>query len=411
MGDSVSIVLVGVGGYGALYLEALMREPADRRARLVGVVDPHMPQSALVGELRARGVPEYPDLAAFFARERADLAVISSPIHRHCEQTCGALEHGAHVLCEKPAAATVQDVDRMIRAREKAGRLVAVGYQWSFCTAIQSLKRDIAAGMYGAARRLKTLCLWPRDESYYRRNQWAGRQRDDAGAWVLDSPLNNAMAHDLHNLLYLLGPGVERSAQPVEVVAELYQANAIENFDTAAVRIHADAGANAEVEILFYGSHAVGEDFGPVFSLEFDGGSVEYAGGGTPIVGRRAGAAEKVYGSPHDEPQVRKLWTCVAAAAEGGEVPCGLEAARSQTVCMNGAQDSVERVVDIPMGLVRVEPRAAGRLTWVPGLAETWQRCYGAGALPSEMGVPWARAGRRVELAQYQYFPSAGAGG
>jgi len=84
------------------------------------------------------------------------------------------------------------------------------------------LKRDLLDGRYGRPLRLATLCAWPRDRAYYRRNSWAGRLRDgDSGAWVLDSPANNAMAHFLHNALFLLGPAMTHSALPAAVTAEL----------------------------------------------------------------------------------------------------------------------------------------------------------------------------------------------
>ena len=129
---------------------------------------------------------------------------------------------------------------------------MAVGYQWSFSPAVQALKDDIRSGLFGAARKLKCLYLWPRDEGYYARNDWAGKRKDAEGAWVLDSPVQNAMAHDLHNMFYVLGKTRETSARPAEVEAELYRANAIENFDTAAARIRTEEG----VEILFFVSHA-----------------------------------------------------------------------------------------------------------------------------------------------------------
>ena len=44
------------------------------------------------------------------------------------------------------------------RCRKK---IVAIGYQWSFSDAIQKLKADVIAGIFGKPRRLKTLVLWP----------------------------------------------------------------------------------------------------------------------------------------------------------------------------------------------------------------------------------------------------------
>lgn len=401
MAGPVSVVLSGLDGYGQVYLAGLLDEPRNIPFRLVAGVDPAPQNCARLSDLEARGVPIYRSLQQFYRSNGADLAVLSAPIHQHCRQTCLALAHGSHVLCEKPAAATVQEVDRMIRARERAGKMVAIGYQWSFSTAIQRLKRDILGGVFGAARRLRSLCLWPRDEVYYRRNNWAGQQRTARGAWVLDSPVNNAMAHDLHNMLYVLGPSSDRSAQPAHIVAELYRANEIENFDTAALRVQTDNGA----EILFYGSHAVAEDFGPQFSFEFERATVTYTTGCEPIVARFADGSSRSYGGPNDEPQVTKLWTCLASLVGGGTVPCGLEAARAQTVCANGAQDAAGAPTDFSPELRRVNGKAPRRLTWVVGLAEKLRDCYDAGALPSELGADWAASGRGVDLRGYLRFP------
>jgi predicted dehydrogenase len=399
--EPVSIVLAGLGGYGEVYLAALLEQRNDARFRLVAGVDPAPRNCARLAELHARGVPIYRSLQQFYRCGRADLAVLSSPIHRHCSQTCLALSQASHVLCEKPAAATVQDVDRMIRARDRAGRQVAIGYQWSFSMPIQRLKRDILAGHFGAPRRLKSLCLWPRDEVYYHRNNWAGRLRDARGAWVLDSPVHNAMAHDLHNMLYLLGPRVDASAQPVDIVAELYRANAIENFDTAALRVHTDSGA----ELFFYGSHAIAEDSGPDFCFEFERASVTYTTGQSPIRARLSDGTHRDYGGPNDEPQVTKLWTCLTSISEGTTVPCGLEAARSQTVCANGAQDSAGAPTNFPCELLHVKGAPPQRLVWVAGLAEALRQCYARGLLPSEAGLSWARPGQRIDLRAYHHFP------
>ena len=127
-----------------------------------------------------------------------------------------------------------------------------IGYQWSFSKAIQSLKNDIIKGLFGKPIRLKTLALWPRDDEYYGRNNWAGRIKENQGKWVLDSPMNNAVAHYLHNMFYVLGFEVDSSAVPKQVIAECYRANPIENYDTAVCRIL----TTDDVEILFYASHA-----------------------------------------------------------------------------------------------------------------------------------------------------------
>lgn len=57
-----------------------------------------------------------------------DGVLIASPAGTHVEIVLAALETGLHVFCEKPLAITVADVDRIIDARDRAGRVVQVGY-------------------------------------------------------------------------------------------------------------------------------------------------------------------------------------------------------------------------------------------------------------------------------------------
>lgn len=426
MAEPVALVMVGVGGMGAAYLEALLARKDEGLVRIAGAVDPQPNRCKQYLEMRAMGVPCFVSLADFYRNRKADLAVLSSPIQAHMPQTMTALSKGSHVLCEKPAAGAIQDVRAAIEAeRASGGRWVAVGYQWSFSPAVQALKADVRAGLLGAAKSFKCLYLWPRDEGYYGRNDWAGKKRDAEGAWVLDSPVQNAMAHDLHNMFYILGRETDASARPAEVEAELYRANAIENYDTAAVRARTEEG----VELLFLVSHASEADRGPVARYEFERGVVRCESRTSGLWAEFADGTRKDYGVPDAEP-MNKLWLSIDGArreredgggardgGRGGARPlCGLEAAASQTLCMNGIQDSMPEIRDFPAGLVRTVDNAGGRRLEVEtagarrrivdGLDEAFAACFDAGALPSELGLDWSAKGEKIDLRDYAAFPS-----
>jgi predicted dehydrogenase len=275
------VLLVGIGGYGELYLSALLDEPQGAACRIVGAVDPSPANCSRLSDLVSLGVPIHPSLQEFYGQATADLAVLSSPIQLHGEHTSLALAQGSHVLVEKPAAAVTADVDRMIAARDSAGLTVAVGFQWSFAPSILQLKSDIIAGRFGAPRSARSLTLWPRTEAYYRRNDWAGKKRDHKGRWILDSPANNAMAHFLHNLLFLLGHEVDASAAPIDITARLARVNDIETFDTIGAQVTVQGGVN----LLFIASHAIGENevYDPTFQLDFESATVEFTGGDATI--------------------------------------------------------------------------------------------------------------------------------
>lgn len=394
------IALSGIGGYGEGYVAELLSASEKHEVKLIAGIEPYPEHCRNLDELKQAGIPIYPSLDAFFNTEHADLMVISSPIHLHATQTCFSLVHKSNVLCEKPLCAVIQDALWMAETQQKTGLIVGIGYQWSFSAAIQALKQDIMKGIFGRPKRLKTLILWPRLASYYKRNSWAGRIKSDDDKWVLDSPANNAMAHYLHNALYVLGDIPQASAQPVSVQAELYRANPIENYDTAFLRVMTER----DVEILFYGSHAVPENINPTFCFEFEQATVEFpANNGENIIAQFKDGSVRKYGNPNTPGEEwKKLWQTIEAIRTGKPVLCGIEAATAQTVCINGAQGSTE-VISIPQEYIRRDRSGeADSLTWVEGLPEAIQKSYSQGCLPSEMkAYPWSKAGKPVDLGKY----------
>lgn len=416
----VRILMIGIGGYGYWYLKTLLEECDPAAYELVGVVDPQPENSALLPAVHEAGIGVHESVETFFnSGGAADLAVISSPIHFHVPQSITCLEQGCHVLCDKPLGAAVQEADDLIRARDASDRWVSVGYQWSFSDAIRALKADLMAGRWGRPLRAATLCLWPRGRDYYARNDWAGRLRSGEGRWILDTPLNNAMAHFMHNLLYLLGPETERSAEPVAVTAEMARAYEIETADTVAARVETAAGT----ELLFLGSHATGSEHPPVFRIECEKAVISYAGGREPVRAVTADGGELDYGSPEESHQFTKLFRAIewagrrgvhpgqAGGRDGGqagraEVICPPEAARAQTLVVNGAHESVRAPVTVRSELVDRAPD--GSRLWIRNLDEVFGRCYAEGRLPSESGpgdgIEWAQAGERIDFTRYVLF-------
>ena len=406
MSRRVTVALVAIGGYGAGYVKSLLEPEYREIVEIVGAADPtpeHCPQLA---ELEAMNVPIRVTIEELYDELDAppDLAIISSPIHWHARQTIAALSHGSNVLCEKPMCATVQEADAIIDARDRAGKFVSIGYQRSFTPAVQALKKDIRGGVLGRPKRLKCLCLGWRGEKYYGRNNWAGAMKSPEGAWVLDSPANNAMAHFVHHMFYILGPETDRSARPVRVTAELYRANDITNFDTCAIRATTDTG----VEVLFYSSHAVDVKDPTAFRHEFAGAVVtseRIDDWHSKIVARFKDGSTKDY-SELDVPHIPgKLREAVELAKSGGPLTCGPEAARSQTLCINAAHDSMPDVVVFPKSMLDVMGEPGDRVTFVPGLADVLHKCYEQNGLPSELGIDWAKPGKEIDLTDYAWFP------
>lgn len=397
-----TIVLVGIGGYASGYVNALLTQPADCNWKLVGVVDPLAEKAPKYNDLKALGLPFFKTLDEFYAELQADLAVISSPIQFHCEQSCTAMRHGTNVLCEKPSSAVVQETVEMAKVSAETGKFCAIGYQWSYSPQMLALKKDILAGKYGKAKQLRSLTLWPRNDSYYGRNNWAGALKSASGAWILDSPVNNATAHYLHNMLFVLGETLDKAAEAVSVQAELYRANAITNYDTASLRIQVKSGA----EIMFYTTHAVSRLRGPEFVYEFENGTVTFCRG--RMVGVTGDGEVIEYGNPVQDVS-KKLGAAIHAAATGDRsvIVCDATTALMHARCMNGAQESVDGIVEFPAGDVYKMGVPGAQVKVMPGLAENMERAYAEGKMLGEVWQkPFVKIGRVFNLTDYNVYPS-----
>lgn len=368
---SVSILLVGIGGYASTYVNPLLNGVREDCV-IVGCADPFPNSCPRLAEIKERGIPVFSDMKEFFdAGLTADLAVITTPIHLHAEQVKLALAHGCHVLCEKPLCGDIRDIPGMIEARDAAGKYVGIGYQWSHSEAIIALKEDILAGVYGKPKLLKTLVLWPRNFKYYKRGcGWAGKIKNEDGALILDSVANNATAHYLHNILFILGDKMDTAAEPTEVKAVLRRANTIENYDTCALEMNFAGGARG----LYLVTHASEGLQDPIFDYEFENGHIYFEDGeGKKIIrGVLNDGTEKTYGNPFDN-QVNKLWRAADAVTDPSVKPiCGIETATPHT-------NTIARIQECGVGdfaAEQIKLREDGSGVYVPGLGEALRACY-----------------------------------
>ncbi|MBC7782411.1 MAG: hypothetical protein H7144_01120 [Burkholderiales bacterium] len=237
------------------------------------------------------------------------------------------------------------------------------------------------------------MVFFPRNSAYFARNTWAGRLKSLPGEAIFDGPANNAAAHYLHNMFYVLGSSPQTSAMPRTTQAELYRANNIENHDTAVIRSRTED----DVEILFYASHTVPAAMGPMFRFDFDDAVVTYsADTSAGIVARFRNGKLKKYGDPMlDRPA--KIRQSIAAAGGTGQVACPARAAVSHVVCIAAAHASMPQIADFPREQIIQSASDTITMSVVSGLHATLVQCYDQALLPSELGaMDWTKPGRVI---------------
>jgi predicted dehydrogenase len=395
--DKTRVALIGVSGYGKVYYDLLreLHSLGEIQLSAVAMIEPEK-EKAIVAELGSMGCAVYADFREMLRehRGRLELCAIPTGIPWHTPMTMAALGAGAHVLVEKPLAATLEEVDRIREAEVRHDRLVMLGFQYHYSVENLDLKRELLKSTIGTLRRIRVIGLWPRGAEYYSRTDWAGRIKSRQG-WVLDSPISNAFAHHLSLALFFAGAQLDRSAAPFRVSAELYRAQPIENFDTASLRIETDTG----VEILFYASHSCSTTLDPEIVLDGDLGRVTWTHNRGYTIAAQGAAPRSVAMCDEHSARFHMFRSVLLRLREPGTFVCDTAIAREHTRCIQAAQCSGP-VRDVPREWIQGngKPGLRGK-TWIVDLEGTMRGAFETARSLSEAGCRWAEPARQVLVA------------
>ena len=150
-----------VGGGKGSQIGYVHRSAAQRDGYftlLAGAFDIDPDRGAAFGEDLGLDIGRcYSDYTAMFAAEaqRADgirAVTIATPNNTHYAITKAALEHGLHVVCEKPLTFTTAEAEELAALARDQNRVVGVAYGYSGHQMIEQARQMIAAGALGKIR-------------------------------------------------------------------------------------------------------------------------------------------------------------------------------------------------------------------------------------------------------------------
>lgn len=93
---------------------------------------------------------------ALLADADVDAIYLSLPNSMHREWTLKALAAGKHVLCEKPMAATVAEVEEMFAAADRAGRVLIEAFMYRAHPQTAAIVQAVRSGAIGTLRSIRT---------------------------------------------------------------------------------------------------------------------------------------------------------------------------------------------------------------------------------------------------------------
>ena len=200
----VRLAILGLGFMGSTHAKAL-RHVGGAELAAVYSEDP----KKLAGDLTSvrgnlggpgehmdfSGLTRHQDLRSVFADPHIDAVDICLPTDLHEQVAMEALRAGKHVLVEKPMGLDGFDVDRMVGAATRAGRILMTAHVLRFWPAYIALRREVAPEIWGRMRAatFRRRCAAP---------AWGGwlLDRSKSGGGVFD-----LLIHDVDMCLHLFG--------------------------------------------------------------------------------------------------------------------------------------------------------------------------------------------------------------
>jgi UDP-N-acetyl-2-amino-2-deoxyglucuronate dehydrogenase len=169
---------------------------ADFHARAIG----DMPNAKLFGCCdkiadRAKkladkfGVRAFDDYEQMLESDEIDIVTIATPSGFHAEPTIAAAGQGKHVICEKPLEITLERIDAMVEAHEKAGTRLGGIFPYRFNDMMAPLRDAINSGRLGVITYAGIFVPWWRTNEYYK-DSWHGTWKLDGGGALMNQSIH-----------------------------------------------------------------------------------------------------------------------------------------------------------------------------------------------------------------------------
>jgi predicted dehydrogenase len=233
MNEQFTVGVVGVG-VGRSHIRAFQSLPDRFSVKAVCDSDEERAREAAQAFGIEHSIAGFDSLCAM---PDLDVIDICTPSYLHSAQTLQALAAGKHVICEKPVAGSLQEVDELLQAETESGKRVMPIFQYRFGHGVQKLKHLIDVGLNGQAYLSTVETCWRRRTDYYA-VPWRGKWATELGGALVTLAIH---AHDI--LYYVLGPVSNVFARASTAV------NPIETEDSASASLQMADGSLASLSV------------------------------------------------------------------------------------------------------------------------------------------------------------------
>ncbi|HML16486.1 MAG TPA: Gfo/Idh/MocA family oxidoreductase [Bryobacteraceae bacterium] len=246
------------------------------------------------------------DYREVLKRDDIDAVINATPNYLHHEITLAAVEHGKHILCEKPLSLDTPRAQEMLDAAERAGVVHMTAFTYRYTPALQYMQHLVQRGELGTIRSVRAAYLMALSGHLL---GWRSTKAQ-AGSGVLA----DIGSHLIHMVEFVAGPIAALSAADrrfredpssdvedwISFLAD-FSEGGVGTFEISRICPGRGAGITEDIFIEVYGSHG-----SAVFSLQDPWGLQTSLGGAAKDPARPLDHVDvpkqflKLEGSPRD---------------------------------------------------------------------------------------------------------------
>lgn len=190
--------LIGLGTIHRAHLEGYAR--LGHRVRISAVCDTQQSQIDLHTRCMRYSPAEFTDFHEMVTSGLVDVVDIMLPHSLHVPVAEDAIEHGLHVLMEKPLAPSLELANRLIKLAAARGTVLGVAENTRFVDAYMATHGLIESASLGAITRVRTTIAGSEEPRLRDPGLWKGRAAMSGGGAILDEG-----AHSFYLLTWLFG--------------------------------------------------------------------------------------------------------------------------------------------------------------------------------------------------------------
>lgn len=198
--DKVRLGIIGIGNMGSSHAKNII-EGKTPDIELTAVADRKEDRRKWAKETLPESVKIFTEGTELMDSKVCDAVIVAVPHYQHPELTIYGLQHGLHVLCEKPAGVYTKQVREMIEVSEKSDKVFAMMFNQRTNCVYRKMHELVHSGELGAIKRVNWIITdWYRTQIYYDSGAWRATWNGEGGGVLL-----NQCPHQLDLLTWICG--------------------------------------------------------------------------------------------------------------------------------------------------------------------------------------------------------------